>query len=101
MSQTVVKISLRELSQSEGVAREVLIELVEFGIAEPIEGSEAADWMFDIGTVHWIRKALRLAQDLEIDWIAVALVIDLMQEREALQQDNRRYRRQLQRFIES
>lgn len=46
-----------------------------------------------------LKKALRLHQDLEIDWVAVAMVIDLMQEKEALQKENEAYQRQLKRFI--
>jgi chaperone modulatory protein CbpM len=101
MTQILLNIALDELCQLEGIESEVIIDIVEYGIAEPIEGTDNANWVFDTTSVHWIKKAVRLHRDLEIDWIAVALVIDLMQQKEALQREARHYQRQLSRFIDS
>ena len=98
MSEILISISFDELCQVEGVESDSIIEIVEYGIVEPIEGNDIAQWVFDTSSVHWIKKALRLHQDLEIDWIAVSLVIDLMRQKEALEKENETYRRQLQRF---
>lgn len=98
MSEILISISFDELCQVEGVETDTIIEIVEYGIVEPIDGNDVAQWIFDTSSVHWIKKALRLHQDLEIDWIAVSLVIDLMKQKEALEKENETYRRQLQRF---
>ncbi|MFT6906190.1 MAG: chaperone modulatory protein CbpM [Oleiphilaceae bacterium] len=50
--------------------------------------------------MHWFKKALRLQQDLELDWIAVALIIDLMQQKELLLRENECFQQQLERFTE-
>ena len=100
MIYTLSNVSLSELCQLEGIESDIVMEIVEYGIVEPIEGSCAENWIFEMSSVHWIKKALRLYQDLEIDWVAVALLIDLMQQRESLQRENLRFQQQLQRFIQ-
>ncbi len=100
MIQTLSNVSLSELCQLECIESEIIIEIVEYGIVEPIEGSDTPDWVFETSSVHWIKKAVRLYQDLEIDWVAVALVIDLMQQKESLQRENERFQQQLRRFVE-
>ncbi|MCR8921277.1 chaperone modulatory protein CbpM [Dasania sp. GY-MA-18] len=100
MAEITLSLSINELCQLESIEREIIINIVEYGIAEPVAGQGSNDWVFDTSSVHWIKKAARLQRDLEIDWVAVALVIDLMQQKETLQQENLRYRHQLKRFIE-
>jgi chaperone modulatory protein CbpM len=103
MTDPTFSISFYELCQLEGIESQLVIEIVEYGIVMPLNkgtGEASEDqWLFDTGSVHWLKKALRLHQDLEIDWVAVAMVIDLMQEKEALQKENEAYQRQLKRFI--
>lgn len=101
MSQSLISISISELCQRQGIENHSLVSIVEYGIVEPIQGDDESNWLFDTSSIHWIEKALRLQQDLEIDWIAVALVIDLMQQKESLERENRRYQQQLERFIQA
>ncbi len=105
MSETLFSISFDELCQVEGIEGELIIEIVEYGIVIPINKPSDQicyeQWLFDTGAIHWVKKALRLRQDLEIDWVAIAMVIKLMQQKEALQKENRLYQRQLRRFIPS
>ncbi|RRJ83328.1 chaperone modulator CbpM [Aestuariirhabdus litorea] len=100
MGNALIRISSQELCQSEGVERELIIRVVEHGIVHPLEGRAASEWVFDVSSIHWIKKALRLRRDFDIDWIAVALVIDQMRRNEALQRENEAYQRQLSRFLE-
>ena len=95
---TVLSISLQELCQCEGLTEQIIIEVVNHGIAQPVAGSNVVDWVFDATSVHWLRKAVRLHYDLEIDWIAVAMVVDLLQKNEALQRENECHKQQLKRF---
>lgn len=101
MSTTILQITFTELCELERIESDVILHMVEFGIVKPIKGEYEADWIFEATSVHWIKKALRLATDLEIDWVAVALIIDLMQKKEALERENQCYRLQLERFIEN
>jgi len=99
MTETLLKISINELCQLEGIESRFVVELVDYGIARPVEGRVADEWVFDTTSVHWIKTAVRLYQDFEIDWVAVALIIDLLQQKEALQRENERYQQQLDRFL--
>lgn len=99
MSTTVTRMSMSELCEHEGVTRALLVQLVEYDIARPIEGGADADWSFDVGSVSWIKRALRLQRDLELDLAAVAVLVDLLREREQLQWENRCLRRRLGRFL--
>jgi chaperone modulatory protein CbpM len=100
MISTSINISIHELCEVEKIENELILEIVEYGIVKPIEEAEYQDWVFDVSHVCWIKKAIRLHQDLEIDWVAVGLVIDLMQQKEDLLKQNERYQQQLSRFIE-
>ena len=99
MSELVLSISLRELCQCEGLTEQLIVEVVEHDIAQPITGHSVVDWVFDTTSVHWLRKAVRLHSDLEIDWIAVAMVIELLRKNEMLQQRNACIEQQLKRFL--
>jgi chaperone modulatory protein CbpM len=100
MNTAIFSISFRELCQFEGIQRDVIIDIVDYGIVAPIEGDDINNWVFDTNSVYWIKKAVRLYQDLEIDWIAVAMLVDLLQQKELLQRENRAIQQQLRRFTE-
>jgi chaperone modulatory protein CbpM len=99
MPDIVLNISLQELCTQEGINETMVIEVVEHGIAEPLSGDNCNDWMFESSSVHWMKKAIRLYHDLDIDWVSIALVIDLLQQNDALIRDNKRLSNQLNRFI--
>lgn len=101
MSTTILHISFAELCNLENIESHVIIDMIGNGIITPVQGVQEADWVFETSTVRWIKKAARLATDFEIDWIAVSLVIDLMQQKERLERQNEAYRLQLRRFIEN
>tara|TARA_B110000503_G_scaffold118459_1_gene179416 strand:+ start:1194 stop:1499 length:306 start_codon:yes stop_codon:yes gene_type:complete len=100
MTERVLSISLHELCQYDELSEQIVVEVVDHGIAQPVAGRNVVDWVFDTTSVHWLRKAVRLHSDLEIDWIAVAMVIDLLRRNEALEQRNRHFEQQLQRFLD-
>lgn len=99
MSDAILKISLDELCQSQQISQQVMINVVEYGIATPVAGDTREEWVFDSNSVHWVKKAIRLSQELEIDWIAVALVIELLKQKEQLQRENQTLQHQLARFF--
>ena len=100
MTDISLSLPLEELCQLERIDPEIIIEIVEYDIAQPLTGEKFDDWVFDTTSVHWIKKAVRLHLDLEIDWVAVALVIDLMQQKESLLRENERVQCQLKRFVD-
>ena len=100
MTDLIVSISLHELCQYEGLNEQIVVEVVDHGIAEPVAGGSVADWVFDATSVHWLHKAVRLHNQLEIDWVAVAMVIELLQRNEALERQRQCLEQQLGRFRE-
>lgn len=93
-------ISYRELCRTEGIEGEYVVAIVEYGIVTPKNRAPAEEWEFEASSVYWIKKASRLRQDLEIDWVAVSMVIKLLRQKDALEKENLRINRLLQRFID-
>ena len=60
-----------------------VIELVEYGVLEPT-GSTAGNWRFVGTSIARARKARRLNRDLGINTAGVALVLELLEERDAV-----------------
>lgn len=99
MTDILFNISFHELCQFEEITEQIIVDVVDHGIAKPIEGEEVTEWVFESSSVHWLKKAIRLRRDLDIDWIAVAIAIDLLQKNEILQQENKLLKEQLGRFL--
>ena len=100
MDTELINIPLAELCQIEGIEHELVIEVVEYGIVEPIGRTQDGQWLFETRSIVWIQKAVRLHLDLDIDWIAVAMVIELLQKKTELEQENERAMQLLQRFVD-
>ena len=99
MISTVMRITVSELCECEGLSQSLLLDLVEYEIAQPVAGSTIEDWIFDATNAQWMQRAIRLQRDLDIDWVAVAMLIDLLREREQLSYENRILRQRLERFL--
>ncbi len=99
MANTVLRITVQELCQQEGLAQATVVELVEHEIARPVAGHSPVEWVFDATGSHWIKKAIRLQRDLELDWLAVAMLVDLLRQQERLQRENQSLRRRLERLL--
>ncbi len=90
-------ISFEELCQSALISSEHLRELIDLQIILPLSGAQAHEWQFSASSLSLIKKALRLHHDLELDWQATAVVLDLIEERDYLQLENAALRHCLQR----
>jgi chaperone modulatory protein CbpM len=95
----VLHITCTELCDLDGITEEIIFEAVEYGVINPVTGNAVSDWMFTACEAAQLKRAMRLQQDLELDWVAIALVINLQQENETLQQENQRLQQRLQRFL--
>ncbi len=85
-----VEISLKELCRSCGVNAEYVIEMVEQGVVDPL-GPSPREWRFPGPSVRRVQIALRLQQDLRVNLSGAALVLDLLEELEALRQQRPDY----------
>jgi chaperone modulatory protein CbpM len=99
MSETSYVLTLTEVSQSVHLNTESLVAIVECGIVEP-RGDQPEQWLFEPQMVMLIQRACRLRRDLELDWPAVALALDLIRDLQGLREENQRLRRQLAAMIE-
>ncbi len=68
-----------------GIRRSMLVEMVDEGVVEPVH--DAPEWHFDGVSVTRAQRALRLVEDLGVNWPGAALAIDLL---ERLERQSRR-----------
>jgi chaperone modulatory protein CbpM len=66
-------VALEELLEASGLAREELLELVEFGVLEPAVSGDR--WLFLSGCVLQARRAARLRDDFGLNPAGMALAL--------------------------
>lgn len=71
--------TLAQLCQNCNVHAEVIIEMVEYGVFEPV-GSAPNEWQFPPIALERSQVVLRLRHDLGVNMAGAALVIDLLDE---------------------
>lgn len=76
-------ITLGELCRSCSVHAELVVQMVEHGILDP-SGRDLGEWRFPGDSLRRVHRALRLQRDLEINLAGLAMVLDLLDEVEAL-----------------
>jgi len=76
-------LSLSELTMFCDTSSEWIIRLVDYGVVTPVSAA-ASEWEFTPPHIARARKAARLMRDLGLNVAGVALVLDLMEERDAL-----------------
>jgi chaperone modulatory protein CbpM len=86
-----VEFTLFELCRATDTSEEQLTLWIEQGAIEPKHGDENEAPRFDGASLRRVRRARRLAHDLEINAAGIALVLDLLDEIEALR--GQRFRR--------
>lgn len=84
-----VEFTLVELSQACRADSEQLTALVDEGVLTP-SGTDPQAWRFGGSTLQRARAALRLTRDLQLNAAGTALVLDLLDEIEALRSRLRR-----------
>ncbi len=76
-------LSLSELTMFCDTSADWIMRLVDYGVVTPIT-TTAAEWEFTPPHIARARKAARLMRDLGLNVAGVALVLDLIEERDAL-----------------
>ena len=84
-----IELSLDDLTHACRADLQQLVALVHEGVLAP-SGSGAPEWRFSGASLRRARAALRLIHDLQLDAHAAAIVLDLLDEIEALQARLRR-----------
>jgi chaperone modulatory protein CbpM len=86
--------SLIELCQRVPLEEHFVVECVEHGIVQ-VPGQQPVEWVFSSTAIRRIQKAHRLYRDLELEINNLALVLDLLDQRDALEQEVRALRGRL------
>ena len=84
-----VQFTLDELCRACGADTARVLALVEEGVLEPA-GGQAQEWTFSGPALKRARTALRLSSDLDLSASGTALVLDLLDEIDALRSRLRR-----------
>jgi chaperone modulatory protein CbpM len=84
--------SLRELCGLCRVHAQFIQDLIDEGILSPL-GANPREWRFTAIAVKRIQISIRLQEDLRINLPGTALVLDLLEEIEELQQSKRQLER--------
>lgn len=98
MTEYDIELGLMDIIDELQLSKEACVELVSCGIVKP-PGSSPDEWVFDLTMVSVARRAIRLRQELELDWSAVAILINLLEERDQLRVENQTLRNRLERFL--
>ncbi|CAH6085818.1 TPA: chaperone modulator CbpM [Citrobacter koseri] len=98
MANVTVTFTITEFCLHTGVSEEELNEIVGLGVIEPCE-NETTSWLFDDHAAIVVQRALRLRQELALDWPGIAMTLTLLEENDRLRQENRLLIQRLSRFI--
>jgi chaperone modulatory protein CbpM len=74
-----ITFTIAELCQSCNIDAELINEMVEHGVLDPL-GKTPAEWYFQNQSLQRIQTTLRLQHDLGINLSGAALVLELMEE---------------------
>ncbi|MGG5291568.1 chaperone modulator CbpM [Pseudomonas shirazensis] len=100
MSSTlIVQLDMRTLCQEADITADWVIEIVEHGIVQP-SGRTPEDWLFDDRAPVTLKRAVKLHQELELEWEGVALALELLEEVQHLRSENTMLRQRLGRFTQ-
>jgi chaperone modulatory protein CbpM len=78
-----LELTLAELCRACRLSTDEVYELVQEGVVEP-RGRTSAHWRFQGTSVRRVHRAVRLHNDLGVNWPGAALALDLLEEIETL-----------------
>lgn len=81
--QVIETLTLTELCRFCGADSGWVMELVEHGALDP-QDPTSTEWEFHAVAIARARKARRLQRDFEVNVAGIALILDLLDERDAL-----------------
>lgn len=97
MNDITFHISINELIHSQGISQEIILEMIEYEIVEPLSPEPKSELNFDIENIFWIKKAAQLKRELEVDWAATSVIIKLLKKKEQLEKENQSLKARLNR----
>lgn len=79
ISEEVFELSLKEITYSLSITPDLILEIVDEGIIHPGVNHDN-EWVFDSEAYRRIHTAIRLHQDLGINFAGAALILELLDE---------------------
>ncbi|EJJ4224078.1 chaperone modulator CbpM [Salmonella enterica] len=98
MANITVTFTITEFCLHTGVTEDELNEIVGLGVIEPYEDDNVG-WQFDDRAAGVVQRALRLREELALDWPGIAVALTLLEENSRLREENRLLLQRLSRFI--
>jgi chaperone modulatory protein CbpM len=89
-----LEIEMDDLVRATGLRADEIVELVEYGVFEPVGGAPV-QWRFSARSIAVGRRACRLRSDFDLDVPALALVAALLERIDELEGESVRLRAQL------
>ncbi len=83
-SQTVL--TLEEICDSCQISTNFIYDLIEYDIIQ-LTHDDPEEWMFNLSQLQRIKTAKRLQDDLEVNLAGIAIILDLLDEIDALRRD--------------
>lgn len=76
-------LSFEEVCESCGISADYVYELIEYEIVRPATLAQE-EMLFEVEQLRRIKTALRLKHELEVNMQGIAIILDLLEEMEAL-----------------
>ena len=80
---TTVTFTLSQVCRACGMQRELVLEMIEEGVIEPLDRTPR-ELRFTGETLVRAQRAARLVRDLDVNWPGAALALDLLDELDRL-----------------
>jgi len=94
-----LEVALGELAEASGLLPQEIVELVEYGVFQPVGGSTQAAsvsaWRFSARTITLGRRARRLKSDFDLNLSGLALALTYLERIEELETELERLRCQM------
>jgi chaperone modulatory protein CbpM len=78
------RLSLRQICERCHIEEDMIVELVEEGILDPL-GNSRMSWKFRFTATERVKRVVRLQRDFELNLPAVALILQLLDRIEQLE----------------
>ena len=88
--------TLSEVCERCGLRADIIVEMVEHGIVDPIVADPGKNWSFSVDALLRLTRAQRLHRDLELNVPGLALSLELLDQIDSLQHEVNALKRRLE-----
>ena len=81
-------LNVEEICFCASIDEDMLNDIVGYSIVTPISGQYPREWLFCVSEVEIVKRAVRIYRDLNVDWMGIALILNLLEESHKLEVQN-------------